>query len=202
MNMSKMSASPAPLRNHRKIVFIGASDAGKTSIIHCFVKNSAGETQPTIGTAFYSREVETPLGPVQLSVWDTAGMERYKSLVPKYSRGASAAVVVFDVADRLSYLAAQSFLEEAISNGGEGFIPFLVGNKIDLAWAIEESEALEFAIAHNAEFMSVSAKTGDKVGDLFETIAMRVRQVVPPSDSELGPLHEPPAPRTETNGCC
>jgi GTPase SAR1 family protein len=131
-------------------------------------------------------------------------MERYKSLVPKYSRGASAAVVVFDVSDPISFRAAQSLLDEAISNAGEGLIPFLVGNKIDLGWIVEEAEALEFALTHSAEFLSVSAKTGDNISDLFEVVAMRVREIVTPCESDLpGVLQESLTPtEPQTRICC
>jgi small GTP-binding protein len=96
--------------NRHKIVLIGPSAAVKTSIIHRYAKGNFydGIAQPTIGTAFYSHEVEAGGHHVSLNIWDTAGMERYKSLVPKYAKGAAMAVIVFDTDLILSLLQIRS----------------------------------------------------------------------------------------------
>ena len=39
---------------------------------------------------------------VRTQIWDTAGQERYHSLAPMYYRGAAAAIVVYDITNRVS----------------------------------------------------------------------------------------------------
>jgi Ras-related protein Rab-5C len=159
---------PKPIRH--KVVFVGPSSSGKTSIISRYAKRSFHSQQPTIGTAFYARDISTARGSVSLNIWDTAGMERYKSLVPRYSRGASAAVAVFDVTDLNSYEAAREILDEACQPGIH-LETFFVGNKIDLPCAVDLQDAKEFAEHKNSYFMETSAMTGENIDELFGLIA-------------------------------
>ena len=67
--------------------------------------------EPTIGAAFLTQTVTlSEEETVKFEIWDTAGQERYRSLAPMYYRGASAAIVVFDITN------AQSF------NGAKGWV--------------------------------------------------------------------------------
>jgi Ras-related protein Rab-5C len=167
--------------NRHKIVLIGPSAAGKTSIIHRYSKGNfyEGVQQPTIGTAFYAREVnvggEHPVQ-VSLNIWDTAGMERFKSLVPKYAKGASAAIIVFDITDPESYTDAKSLLIDAPNSCEGDLLTFFVGNKIDCGYAIDVQDAKEFAQSQSATFMETSAKTGENVEELFLQIAERLAE--------------------------
>jgi GTPase SAR1 family protein len=97
-------------------------------------------------------------------------MERYKSLVPRYSRGASAAVAVFDVTDPNSYEAAREILDEARQPGAH-LEAFFVGNKIDLPCVVDLQDAKEFAEEKNSYFLETSAMTGENIDELFGLIA-------------------------------
>lgn len=68
---------------------------------------------------------------VRFEVWDTAGQERYNSLIPLYYRGARAALVVYDLTDRVSYERAQKWVRELSGERSIGLIA-LFGNKLDL----------------------------------------------------------------------
>jgi small GTP-binding protein len=74
-----------------------------------------------------------------LQLWDTAGQERYRSLAPMYYRGASAAVVVFDVTNRDSFEGAKSWVKELQRRGDPNCVIALAGNKAD----IREKRAVE-----------------------------------------------------------
>lgn len=83
-----------------KLVLLGESAVGKSSLVLRFVKNVFSPTQEsTIGAAFLTQTVQ--LEPehvtVKFEIWDTAGQERYHSLAPMYYRGAHGAVIVYDV---------------------------------------------------------------------------------------------------------
>jgi small GTP-binding protein len=165
---------PGPRPARHKVVFIGPSSAGKTNIIQRFAKRTFYEQQPTIGTAFYSREVGTGDGKVSLNIWDTAGMEVYKSLVPKYLKGASAAIAVFDITDPESYEAAKGLLAEAPNSAGNQLATFFVANKIDLGCAVDIQAARDFAEQTGAVFIETSAKSGENVDNLFAQVAARL----------------------------
>lgn len=63
---------------------------------------------------------------------DTAGQERFRSLIPSYIRDSSVAVVVYDVANRLSFLNTSKWIEEVRTERAGDVIIVLVGNKTDL----------------------------------------------------------------------
>ena len=52
--------------------------------------------QPTVGIDFLSRNITLNQRTFRLQLWDTAGQEKYKSLVPAYLRDANAAILVYE----------------------------------------------------------------------------------------------------------
>jgi small GTP-binding protein len=189
---------PGIPRRH-KVVFLGPSAGGKTSIIQRYAKGNFIEQQPTIGTAFYSRDVDTTRGRILLNIWDTAGMERYKSLVPKYTKGASAAVVVFDVTDPSSYSAAKDLLTEAPENSETDLITFFVGNKIDLGCGVDRAEVDEFVNSQHTMFFETSAQTGENVCELFREVAEQLSSIAGTQTGLQLPMSEITPP---SSGCC
>jgi small GTP-binding protein len=183
-----MTTTTRPDRH--KIILIGPPTSGKTSLIHRYAHGNFHERGhlSTIGTAFHVREVDTAFSRVVLNIWDTAGMEKHSSLVPKYSKGASAAVVVFDVADAVSYENAKGLLIDAPNACDTALATFFVANKIDCEWAVDAREARDFAEQQRATFVETSAKTGENVRELFDQIASRVaRERELPAGINIGP---------------
>lgn len=70
---------------------------------------------------------------MKLSLWDTAGQETYKSITRSYFRGASGALLVFDITRRSTFESATSWLHDLRQIAEEGIVVILVGNKTDLA---------------------------------------------------------------------
>lgn len=92
----------------RKIVIIGDSGVGKTSIVKYYLLNinkrlisslSHDDVEPTIGASYYTINIDT----TKLQIWDTAGQERFKSICPIYYRGSNGCICVFDVTNRTSF---------------------------------------------------------------------------------------------------
>ncbi|KAK8533767.1 hypothetical protein V6N13_028552 [Hibiscus sabdariffa] len=104
---------------------------------------------------------------------DTAGQERFRSLIPSYIRDSSVAVIVYDVANMQSFLNTSKWVEEVRSERGSDVIIVLVGNKTDLVdkrqVSIEEGDnkARESGIM----FIETSAKAGFNIKPLFRKIA-------------------------------
>ncbi|KAI8386689.1 probable GTP-binding protein YPT52 [Nakaseomyces glabratus] len=165
-----------------KLVLLGDSSVGKSSIVHRFVKDTFDELrESTIGAAFLSQTVKIKDGNedvvIKFEIWDTAGQERYKSLAPMYYRNANAALVVYDVTQPDSLSKAQSWVQELQNKvGDEELVIYLVGNKVDIVEAdesarkIETEEGAEYAQAQKLLFKEVSAKTGAGVKDIFQEI--------------------------------
>ncbi|KAL5992398.1 hypothetical protein ACLOJK_013315 [Asimina triloba] len=138
-----------------KLVFLGDQSVGKTSIITRFMYDKFDATYQVN------------------SLPDTAGQERFRSLIPSYIRDSSVAVIVYDVANRQSFLNTTKWIEEVRTERGSDVIIVLVGNKTDLVdkrqVSIEEGEsrAQEFGVM----FIETSAKAGFNIKPLFRKIA-------------------------------
>ena len=72
---------------------------------------------------------------MKLSLWDTAGQETYKSITRSYFRGASGALLVYDITRRSTFEHATEWLTDLRQIAEEGIVVVLVGNKSDLASA-------------------------------------------------------------------
>ena len=155
-----------------KIVIVGDSDVGKTSIIQRYDQQTFDPaSNPTIGASFLSKTVQTKNGPVVLNIWDTAGQERYRSLIPTYARGARAAILCYDVALPQSFESLDSWLEELHKFCSPDCLLFVVGNKVDLEAKVQQAVASKWASDHGAQCHFTSAKGGVGVIELFKAIA-------------------------------
>ena len=95
-------AAPAGRVFQFKLVLLGDSAVGKSSLVLRFVRGQFFEYQEsTIGAAFLTQTVALNDTTVKFEIWDTAGQERYHSLAPMYYRGAAAALVVYDITNRV-----------------------------------------------------------------------------------------------------
>uniref|UniRef100_A0A2K5MC10 RAB5B, member RAS onco family n=1 Tax=Cercocebus atys TaxID=9531 RepID=A0A2K5MC10_CERAT len=94
-----------------KLVLLGESAVGKSSLVLRFVKGQFHEYQEsTIGAAFLTQSVCLDDTTVKFEIWDTAGQERYHSLAPMYYRGAQAAIVVYDITNQETF--AQAYADD------------------------------------------------------------------------------------------
>mmetsp|Transcript_55099 Transcript_55099/g.98317 ORF Transcript_55099/g.98317 Transcript_55099/m.98317 type:complete len:205 (-) Transcript_55099:87-701(-) len=159
-----------------KVVFVGDQSVGKTSLIVRYLKNMFDEkVDATIGMDFQTKTVKLNESQnIRLQLWDTAGQERFRSLVTSYIRDAAAAVVCFDITKRETFDNTGRWIEEVRSARGDDALIFLVGNKADVEdqRQVTTQEMQEKAEQMRAsKFIEASAKTGDKVQDLFQMLA-------------------------------
>jgi small GTP-binding protein len=188
-----------------KVVLLGESAVGKSSLVLRFVKREFHEFQEsTIGAAFLTQTVTIDDTTVKFEIWDTAGQERYHSLAPMYYRGAQAALIVYDITSKDSFLKAQNWVRELQRQANSTIVIALVGNKLDLAnkRSVEHNEAKLFADENNLLFMETSAKTAVNVVEVFTAIATRL----PKSENEnqsggtIKPVKD--EPKKKSGGCC
>jgi small GTP-binding protein len=156
-----------------KIVLLGDSRVGKTTLIARKVQADYQlNLKPTVGCHCNTLSLMVDRKTVTLQVWDTAGQEMYRALVPVYLRGASAAILVYDRTETESFQALPhwcSLLEDTVPAGTP---IYLVANKLDLhRVVVPDSLGLQFATQRKSKFYKVSALTGDGVDSLFDEIA-------------------------------
>ncbi|XP_053226216.1 ras-related protein Rab-36 isoform X2 [Podarcis raffonei] len=160
-----------------KVVVVGDLYVGKTSLINRFCKDVFDrDYKATIGVDFEIERFEIAGVPYNLQIWDTAGQEKFKCIASAYYRGAEVIITVFDLADIQTLDHTKQWLEDALRENepGSSFI-FLVGTKKDLvsdaACERTEQDAIHLANEMQAEYWSVSAKTGENVKGFFSRVA-------------------------------
>jgi small GTP-binding protein len=172
-----------------KVVVLGNSAIGKTSIIRRFVKGEfLDKYRATIGADFQSKHIKLP--PVNdhsttltLQIWDTGGQERWKALSSVFFRGADACVVVCAVDDRDSLMVgAGEWLEEFRAKQGtaDGPVVVMAVSKTDMSdWQFTKEEVDEVADKLKVQVKFVSALTGEGVEDLFGLVAAEIVKTPP-----------------------
>jgi len=187
-----------------KLVFVGDSSVGKTSIISRFMYDHFDTNyDATIGIDFLAKTHTIDGKTVRLQLWDTAGQERFRSLIPSYIRDSSVAVVVYAVNNRDSFDSVDKWIEEVRKERDDEVLLVLVGNKIDLkSKEISTQEGDEKAHEYGAIFIETSAKTAVKVHDLFDLVARQLPEERPSSSDARKGMVEMNRPHQHVQGGC
>ncbi|EPY86127.1 ras-related protein Rab-17-like protein [Camelus ferus] len=175
-----------------KLVLLGTDSVGKSSLALRYVKNDFKSILPTVGCAFFTKVVDLGAASLNFEIWDTAGQEKYHSVCHLYFRGASAALLVYDVTRKDSFCKAQQWLKDLEEEFHPGeVVIMLVGNKTDLGKEREVTleEGKEFAESKGLLFMETSAKLNHQVTEVFNAVGLAQR--LPAPESRPGPSPVP-----------
>ncbi len=116
-----------------KVIVAGAGGVGKTAMVTRYCTGTFIEDHKmTIGAAFHTKEEILDTGETcKMQIWDFAGEQRFRTLLPDYCKGASGAFICFDVTDYDTFRQLPEWLK--IIRKTAGFIPIiLLGMKWDL----------------------------------------------------------------------
>lgn len=152
-----------------KIVTIGDSSVGKSSILTRYVDNVFSENYiSTIGVDFKIKTINIKDKNIKLQIWDTAGQERFKTITQSYYRGASAILLIYDLTDISTFQNLNKWLMDVKKANNDAQI-FIIGNKLDLfdCRQIKYNEAKNFTEKHGYKYIEVSAKTNKGINNLF-----------------------------------
>ncbi|WWD00741.1 hypothetical protein V866_007676 [Kwoniella sp. B9012] len=173
-----------------KLVLLGESAVGKSSLVLRFVRNEFSDFRESTIAAFLTQTVSLDENTsIKFEIWDTAGQERYKSLAPIYFRNSNAAVIVYDIT-QASFEKAKSWVRELQRQADPSIVIMLVGNKLDMELQRKTPREMgeRFAQEEGLLFAEASAKSGDGVEDLFMEIAKKLPLApTPQRTSQSGP---------------
>lgn len=140
----------------------------------------APTAKSTIGVEFATRSIPIDGKIIKAQIWDTAGQERYRAITSAYYRGAVGALLVYDIAKKLTYENVEKWLRELRDHADPNIVIMLVGNKCDLRHlrAVQTEEARAFAEKHGLAFIETSARDNTNVEDAFTTLLTEIYGIV------------------------
>ena len=186
---------------HHKVVLLGNSGCGKTSIICRYVSNSfTRETKSTVGGNHQKKRVQLDDGPVDLFIWDTAGQERFQALMPLYARSSDLGIITVSVTDKSSFDSVDQWIE-LVGNACSPVPPLVLAvNKMDdfehASYTVDEINNM-YKDKFKGIFF-VSALSGENIEQLFEFVALEAVNFA----KEITPPPEQPAETQGKKKCC
>ena len=160
-----------------KVIFIGDSDTGKSSLSQRIAHDSFNPTYiDTIGVDFFIKYIKISGKIIKLQIWDTAGADHFRSVTKAYYKGSRIIFLVYDVTNLNSFKNIKNWMKDIEDFKKEKVYIVLVGNKCDsLDRVITEEEGINLAKEHNIDFLETSAKN-DK--NIFELLYHRINKLL------------------------
>jgi len=186
-----------------KLLLIGDSDVGKSSILLRFIDDVFEHIHSTIGVDFKLKILNINGKKVKLTIWDTAGQERFRTLTASYYRGVDGAILVYDITNRNSFENLQNiWIKELNMYSTTPSVKMLVGNKIDQeSRVVTRDEGKELAQSLGTMFFECSAKTKIGVSNAFEELVMKIIDSPEISDIQQNSIIGSNT-TVKTSGCC
>ncbi|KAL4621585.1 ras-related protein RABC2a-like isoform X1 [Castanea sativa] len=197
-----------------KVLLIGDSGVGKSSLLLSFISNFVHDLSPTIGVDFKVKLLTIGGKRLKLTIWDTAGQERFGTLTSSYYRGAHGIILVYDVTRRETFtnLSDVWAKEVQLYSTNQECIKILLGNKVDREneRAVTREEGLALAQEHKCFFLESSAKNRENVRQCFEDLTLKLQILEVPSLLENGSSvvkkqilqQKQVDSKTHSGGCC
>jgi Ras-related protein Rab-18 len=162
-----------------KVLLIGDSGVGKSSLLLRFTSDTFDDLSPTIGVDFKLKMMSLQGKRLKLTIWDTAGQERFRTLTSSYYRGAQGVILVYDVTKRETFTNLSDIWLKEVErySTNQDCIKMLIGNKVDLEESqrvVTKREGIAFARQHGCLFLEASAKTSINVQRCFDELVQKI----------------------------
>eukprot|EP01121_Diplochlamys_sp_Union-15-3_P022219 TRINITY_DN938_c0_g2_i1.p1 TRINITY_DN938_c0_g2~~TRINITY_DN938_c0_g2_i1.p1 ORF type:complete len:209 (-),score=28.68 TRINITY_DN938_c0_g2_i1:85-711(-) len=160
-----------------KVLTIGDSNVGKTSLLMKFTDNVFSETLiPTLGSDYKTKIVQVEDKKVKVQVWDTAGQERFRTITASYYKQAQVILICYDTTKKDSFTNVENWFNETSRYASENVIIVIVGCKADLTSEreVEEEDAKTMATNMGLPYVETSSKEGKNVDYCFNVALYRL----------------------------
>ena len=155
-----------------KLLLLGDSSVGKTSILLKYISNKFDESSiSTVGVDYMDKIIDYNKFKIKLQIWDTSGEEKFRTITKNFYRNADGLLVVFDLTKKESYDHIRIWINEAKENNDK-LKTLLIGNKLDLKdeRIVAIDVAKQFAEKNNLKYIETSAKDGTNINESFQAI--------------------------------
>ena len=163
-------SSNEPIKNVYKVIVIGDTNVGKSSIAHHAIYGKFEEHEPTVGYENLFFKIKINDTPIKLDIWDTCGQELYHSLISTYFKDSKIAILVYSIDNKESFEHLEKWMDDIKKNADKDIRILLVGNKLDKIEdrVISSYEVEKFTDDHKIDnFFEASAKEGTNTKEIF-----------------------------------
>ena len=160
-----------------KIMILGSSAVGKTSFILKYTEDTFQEVHlSTIGIDSKDKHITLDGKKYKLSIFDTTGQERYKSLAFSLIKNTDGIILIYDVTDESTFKAVPDWIQSAREKKGENYPMILLGNKIDLEdeRKIKTEDGKKLAEKYGLDFFEISNKTNVNIENSILTLVNKI----------------------------
>ncbi|ELP88800.1 GTP-binding protein SAS1, putative [Entamoeba invadens IP1] len=177
----RKNAFGLPVSIEEKLILLGESAVGKTSIIQAQVNKVFNPSiLSTVGVEKESWVLAAKEGLFCCELWDTAGQEKFRSVTKTAYRGVNGVIFVFDVSNKKSFDSINFWIDDFKKSEGDTMTFMLCGNKCDIAERIvTKEEAKTFADKIGMKYFETSAKNGTNIKEMFKTLVKEVYEKNP-----------------------
>ena len=177
----------------KKVIILGLSGVGKTSISFRLIKNKFEKSSPTISLDVVTYQIKVNDKIIQIQLWDTCGNDDFAANTPNLFNNTFIAIIVYAVNDIKSFNDIEKWYNILRSKSTESLV-YLIGNKYDLEekeWQVKEEEAKELKSQYNFNyFLETSAKSGFNILNLLDKIAITIYEKILQKDEKDKEINE------------
>ncbi|XP_002166359.1 uncharacterized protein LOC100214114 [Hydra vulgaris] len=197
-----------------KIIIIGDSGVGKSCLLRRFADQSYTDNYiNTIGVDFKVRTFEIYGKTVKLNIWDSAGQERFRTIVNTYYRGAHGICLVYDITNMESFTNLNDWLKDVSELAEKNAKKLIIGTKLDLESqrCVKTDYVQAYSDQFDIPFIETSSKEGRNVDDAFRQMTKLLLSDIDQelvSNAENASIKLPPSKNVVSSGnkseknCC
>ena len=161
-----------------KLIVLGDISVGKTSFINRFIENKfILEHKCTLNAENYRKTIRIDNSTIaDLTIWDTAGEERFRAFTKTFYNDAHGAFIMFDITNKNSFNKIESWIKDVQEIAPPDCVIMIIGNKTDLNHnrVIEFNQLRELSEKYKTLFSEVSAKIGSNIALAFEQLTFKI----------------------------
>ena len=216
LNINKVSESLIELKKYDfnnliKIILLGESDVGKTALFKRYFNDSfkIDNNLATIGMESETKFIMINKDICKLTIFDTAGQEKFRAVPRNYYKNADGILLLFDVCNRNSFDKIKDWINEikihsnkSINNDDDKnkLIVYLLGNKIDMERDVNKKEGEKMANELKIKYFEISCKTSINVNEVINRLIIECyNNSSSENNIKLGNKKES---KNKNNGCC